>query len=202
MKCSCEWCNDENIYNKKLNLCHKHYQQMKRHGRLFKTIYDPNDIIIYESHSEIILRNKSGDEINRAIIDNEFINEVSSYKWCLQSQGYVLCRELNMYLHVFILGKNEDTKYRIDHINRNPLDNRLSNLRYATAQENSRNKSIQKNNTSGCTGVHLIKSVNKWQATININENHMYLGIYDDKDEAIRVRKEAEEKYFGEFSPK
>ena len=200
MKCSCEWCDNTDIYSKKLCLCHKHYQQMKRHGKLFKTIYDPNDIICHETYSEIIIRNKSGEEISRSKIDNEYVDIVSEYKWCLQSQGYVLCRELNMYLHEFIMGKCPD--HRIDHINRDPLDNRKHNLRYATAQENSRNRSIQKNNKSGYVGVHLVKSVNKWQATIVVDGKSIYLGLYEDINEAIRVRKEAEEKYFGDFSPK
>ena len=36
-----------------------------------------------------------------------------------------------------------------DHTNRNPFDNRKSNFRPATAQENARNRSVSKNNTSG-----------------------------------------------------
>lgn len=201
MKCKCEWCDRKDIYSKESELCHKHYQQFKRHGKLFKTSYDPNDIIQYDSYAEIILRNRQGEEIDRAIIDNDCVDEVSKYKWCRQSQGYVICRELNMYLHMFILGVNDDIKYRIDHINRNPMDNRKENLRYATAQENSRNKSVQKNNTSGHTGVYFNKASNKWQATIWIDGEPIYLGVYESKEIAIKIREEAEEKYFGEFKP-
>jgi hypothetical protein len=55
-------------------------------------------------------------------------------------------------------------------------------------------------NTSGSTGVVWVKSRNNWKAEIKLNGETVYLGSFDKFDDAERARKEAEEKYFGEFS--
>lgn len=55
------------------------------------------------------------------------------------------------------------------------------------------------NNTSGHKGISFDKDRNKWVAQIQFKSKHYFLGRYDRKDDAIRVRKEAEEKLFGEF---
>jgi hypothetical protein len=88
-----------------------------------------------------------------------------------------------------------------DHINRNALDNRRENLRIATHQENMMNCSIRKDNSSGVIGVCLIIKTNKWSSQIQINNKHIRLGCFDNKEDAIKSRLEAEAKYFGEFAP-
>lgn len=89
-----------------------------------------------------------------------------------------------------------------DHKNRNPLDNRKENLRYATAQENSRNRTKQNNNTSGFVGVSWHKQSNKWRSRIKINGCDIHLGSFINKRDAIITRLNAEAKYFGiEFAP-
>ena len=79
-------------------------------------------------------------------------------------------------------------------------DNRKSNLRVATFEENSYNTTLRSNNTSGVTGVNWEKRRNKWQAYITVNKKRIYLGLFDNIEDAIRVRKEAESKFFGEYS--
>ena len=64
------------------------------------------------------------------------------------------------------------------------------------------NKEQQRNNTSGHTGITWHKKAQKWQAYIKINNKNKYLGLYDDIQDAIKAREEAEEKYFGEWSYK
>ena len=88
-----------------------------------------------------------------------------------------------------------------DHIDRNALNNRKSNLRKATRQENARNRSLSTNNTSGCTGVHFNKSHNRWVAGIGYNNKHIRLGEFIDKADAIVARLKAEKEYYGEFAP-
>ena len=56
---------------------------------------------------------------------------------------------------------------------------------------------LQKNNASGCTGVQA--RGDKWIAVITFKKKVHYLGIFETKEEAIRVRKEAEKHYFGTF---
>ena len=88
-----------------------------------------------------------------------------------------------------------------DHIDRNPFNNRKENLRPATVQENNRNKSINKRNKSGFTGVRWLARLNKWIADIRIDKKSIHLGVYSNKDDAIRARLNAENKYFGGFAP-
>lgn len=87
-----------------------------------------------------------------------------------------------------------------DHIDRNPLNNRRSNLRPCTKSQNCANKGTQKNNTSGFTGVEFYK--NRWRASIRFNNVRYYLGTFLNKDDAISARLRAEKEIFGEFSPK
>lgn len=95
-----------------------------------------------------------------------------------------------------VLGKN------YDHINRNSLDNRKNNLRKANLQENNRNHSLRRDNTSGVSGVNWDKRRNKWHVRINNNnKERLSLGYFDDIKDAIIVRLQAEKKYYGEFAP-
>jgi hypothetical protein len=100
-----------------------------------------------------------------------------------------------MYMHQIIVGPN------YDHINRNPLDNRKCNLRPCTHQENTMNRSMQSNNTSGIIGVSWDKRTQQWRAQININKKAVNLGRFNNKEDAIKTRLLAEMKYYGEFAP-
>ena len=90
-----------------------------------------------------------------------------------------------------------DPKIEIDHIGHNTLDNRKSKLRICEDGENHRNTKLASNNKSGVTGVY--KEGNKWRAFIWHNKT-IHLGTYSDINDAIKARKEAEDKYFKEFS--
>ena len=90
---------------------------------------------------------------------------------------------------------------KMDHENQNPMDNRRSNLRVASNQQNSANCPLQRNNKSGFTGVYWHKNRNKWVATIKINYKSIEIGAFDNKQDAIISRLKAEQMYFGEFAP-
>ena len=90
-----------------------------------------------------------------------------------------------------------------DHIDyNNTLDNRKSNLRPATTTEQAQNKGMYANNTSGIKGVGWDKLHQKWKAYIGINRKTIHLGLFTDKDDAIKARLMAEKKYFSDgFEP-
>ena len=88
-----------------------------------------------------------------------------------------------------------------DHINRKRFDNRKSNLRMCDHQFNSQNRSIGRNNTSGVIGVSYDKRSKKWIAYITYLKQTIRLGSFKEKEDAIKVRLDAEQKYFGEFAP-
>lgn len=88
-----------------------------------------------------------------------------------------------------------------DHHNQNKLDNRKENLVPCTNQENIRNSSISKNNTSGITGVYFNRKRNKWISQITIDYKTKTLGAFADKNDAIISRLKAEKEYFEDFAP-
>lgn len=88
----------------------------------------------------------------------------------------------------------------IDHINRNPSDNRWENLREATHSQNMKNLTIPKTNKSGHKGVSWHAIGKKWQAHIKANGVNHYLGLFNTAEEAAKAYIEASKKLHGEFS--
>ena len=78
---------------------------------------------------------------------------------------------------------------QIDHININPLDNRIENLRVVNISQNLRNQKKQDNCSSIYKGVSWFKRSKKWKATISINGKRKHLGYYDTEEEAYEVYK-------------
>lgn len=85
---------------------------------------------------------------------------------------------------------------RLDHINRDRADNRISNLRIATAKQNGENQTLSVANTSGVKGVTWCKANYKWLAQIQHNKVNMYLGYYSNIADAKVARRNAEAKFF------
>jgi HNH endonuclease len=75
-------------------------------------------------------------------------------------------------------------KGKMDHRNRDKLDNRRANLRVCTTQQNNRNISMRKDNTSGYKGVFLDKSTGHWRPVVYVNGKSMTFGQYADKQHA------------------
>ena len=80
----------------------------------------------------------------------------------------------------------------IDHIDANPLNNRIENLRPATEIQNHHNVAICKRNTSSVKGVCWDKAKNKWMARCHYNYKSYFVGYFDSIDKAkmaiIKVR--------------
>lgn len=166
-----------------------------------RTRKDPNEIIIHEDYAEILLYNDKGVEVARTKIDIEDIEKVKKYKWHY-SYGYAktAIKRKRLALHRYIL--NYKGALQVDHTNGNRLDNRKSNLRLATPQQNSMNSDIRIDNTSGVSGVSFHKHRQKWRAYLTFEGQTISLGYYYTFEEAVKVRKEAEIKYFGEYARK
>ena len=88
----------------------------------------------------------------------------------------------------------------VDHVNRNPLDNRKENHRLASSDQQGQNRSMMKSNTSGVTGVVFHSRDKKWQATIMVKGKAIRLYYGDNFEDAIAARKQAEREYFGEYA--
>lgn len=141
--------------------------------------------------------------------NEEFYFDIDDYDkikdicWYIDARGYVVGHNIvgskkQIKMHQIILPT--DDGYIVDHINTDQKnDNRKSNLRIATQGENTRNRKISSNNTSGKTGVSFDKRKNQWVAYIGYNKNNIYLGAFVNRQDALNARIEAEKKYFGEF---
>ena len=130
--------------------------------------------------------------------DLEDYDKIKNYCWCVDSQGYI--KSGNIFLHRIIMN-SPSVRFDIDHKHGKNTrhDNRKSNLRIATRNQNSMNKERQSNNISGVTGVSYDKSRNKWIARL-IFEGKCHSKRFINFEDAVAQRKEWENTYFGEFS--
>lgn len=88
----------------------------------------------------------------------------------------------------------------IDHIDGNPLNNKIENLREATFSGNSCNSRMSKTNKSGCKGVCWKKDRNSWKVEMYVSGKPKFFGYYKDFELACLVANEARSKYHKEFA--
>lgn len=88
----------------------------------------------------------------------------------------------------------------VDHIDNNPENNRIENLRAATLSENAQNCSTRKHNKLGVKNVFFDKKVSKYRVYVRTKNTQIYVGTYDDLDLASLVASEARNKYHGTFA--
>ena len=136
--------------------------------------------------------------------DKEDYELVKDYTWCINADKYVVTwdKELQefVYMHRLICGLYNGEKYDVDHMNHQRYDNRKNNLRVCSHRNNGKNLSLAKNNTSGITGVRFDNKLQKWIVEIMVNYKTIWLGTFDKSDDALKARREAEDKYFGNYS--
>jgi hypothetical protein len=179
----------ENLY------CKKHYHQMYNHGKIPDKKYYENEYSLKNNYAEMQLKNGM-----TVLIDLDDVEKAQKYYWGVNTQGYIHSRingKLTR-LHLYLL---DFPDRKIDHVNRNKLDNRRNNLRLCEQSQNAKNLSIKKNNTSGFPGVNKIKTSGKWRARIMVDRKEISLGHFNEFEDAVKARIEGERKYFGEFAP-
>ena len=102
---------------------------------------------------------------------------------------------------VWYLSTGEDPAEKlVDHIDKNPLNNNLSNLRLADVMLQNNNKSIRRNNKSGAQGVSRNTQINKWRADVRVKGKTMYLGSYTCLLEAAAAYNDAVQKHLPEYA--
>lgn len=187
--CKVEGCNDKNYCK---GYCCRHYRQIKRHGEIKnvkKITLEESEIIVCDTYAEVFLYNKYNEKIGKTIIDIDDIDKVKGYIWRIMS-GYVGTNINNKTLLLHRLITDCPTEKVVDHKNHDTLDNRKCNLRICTIQENTRNRK--------CKGYFKYNK-DKYCVYIMVDGKKIEQ-LVDTEEEAIALRKQWEEEYFGDFS--
>jgi hypothetical protein len=135
------------------------------------------------------------------LFDEEDRDSLLSFKWSINSQGYVTS-SLNRYpilVHRFILGLNYKDGNIVDHINGNKLDNRKINLRLCNNFENLRNQKKHKDGVMKYKGIYKTKS-GRFASQIWHDNRKIHLGCYDTEEEAGLAYNYAAKKFFNLFA--
>lgn len=145
---------------------------------------------------------KSGDAI---IYDDNDHELISKYRWHTKrvaKKRYAAGRLIPgrkdaqiVQMHRLIMGVLKNRRITVDHINGNGLDNRRENLRLCSIHQNSHN--AVRITSHGFVGISYQKAHNKWRASICYKGKRIYLGEYDQPEEAAAVYDSHARKYYG-----
>lgn len=125
-------------------------------------------------------------------IDLDDVSFAEKYTWYENDQGYIMSRIDGKLVRLHRAIINPQDNIEVDHQKHKKYDNRKGELREVTRSQNSMNRKAK--------GVCFDKKRNKYVAYITINGHQKHLGYFIDEVDAIKARKDAEEKYFGEYS--
>lgn len=148
-----------------------------------------------------------GNGSGMAMVDDEDFAKVSDFNWFRINDSGVGAstffggRNTTVYMHRLVMGVSIHDKIQVDHINRNQLDNKKSNLRLCNPQEQSFNRGPRKGRIyTHYKGVTWHKRSQKWYAQIMKSGVNKFVGMFDcDKEAAIAWNKAAMELH-GDFA--
>lgn len=148
-----------------------------------------------------------------AVVDLSDFYWLSQYNWTAKrddSTGKFYARRtyrengerFYVYMHREIMGLTKGDKREVDHRNSFSLDNRRSNLRVVTSQQNKWNARTRKDNTSGFKGVKINKRLkrNPWFAVAEVSGKKYYSGGHASPEEAFAARGELIARLHGQFA--
>jgi len=140
----------------------------------------------------------------KIIIDTEDLCKVKNMYWRIGSKGYAICdktinkKNIRIMMHRLIVNTPEGLY--TDHINHNTLDNRKCNLRICNKSQNAMNATFNKKCKSKVRGVDYHIRDKAWRARITVYGKTLELGLFKNKNDAIKARKDAEILYFGDYA--
>ena len=137
-----------------------------------------------------------------ALVDDEDFEAVmaaASPRWTVHSEGYVVTgqRGSQMLMHRLVIGAPKGVK--VDHRSGDKMDNRRSNLRPATEQQNQANR--QKfSGSSRFKGVSWDRYHGRWAASVKVDGRKRHLGYFDSESMVAAAYDRAASEAFGEYA--
>ena len=181
-------------------MCSKHYNQVRKFGKTLdcnpRTVWDPNEIRIYNTHAEIDTYTSTGEVLNTFTLDVEDVPLLQNHKWRTVFKGKQKAPYLitghggkqgndQVYFHRLVLGNPIE---EIDHIDRDSTNNKKCNLRISYRTQQLANTHLRIDNVEGIKGVYFITRKNKYRAEIQCFGRRIYSPYYDTKAEAAYMR--------------
>ena len=133
---------------------------------------------IYHTTTRFDTRRKPGDEVGNA--------GRGYYTVMLNKNRYMLHR----LIWLWFTGHYPNDKEEIDHVDRNPSNNKIENLRLVTHKINTRNATRRSDNWTGAVGVSYHKKTGKWRARVTVDNKEIHLGMFEFLAEAEQARKD------------
>jgi hypothetical protein len=140
-----------------------------------------------------------------ALVDDCDYERVSQFKWRAHVRRKTVYAVRGVgrtmqQLHRFILNLEPCDKCKVDHRDRNGLNNCRGNLRVCTHGENLRNQDKHSNNTTGWKGVSWYAQGRKFRAHINSNGKYIHIGYFHNPITAALEYDKAAIKHHGDFA--
>lgn len=143
------------------------------------------------------------------LIDDVDFEKVSNFRWyasnhhprsyaCSSTYNPENQKSIHFYMHRIIM--NAKRGEQVDHINGDGLDNRRSNLRLCSNQQNRFNMRPRPGYSSKYKGVYVEKKTRKWVAQIRLNDKTTYLGAFAKEIDAALTYDNAAKKHYGGFA--
>jgi hypothetical protein len=139
----------------------------------------------------LLIRKKGGEVVGEAMVDDEFYmySTSNNLRWGLSGKRYVIGKlgRRVVYMHREVLmhaGYKIPPKAHVDHLDRNPYNNQLSNLELKTCSDNVRNSKLHKDSTHGIKGVAFSRTSKKYYGQVSAEGRWKYLGLFNTKEEA------------------
>ncbi len=162
----------------------------------------------YDKRKNILMREIELTQGHKAIVDTDDFDRVSAWSWSIiKPSGHIYAgARINYkytYLHRFILGDPPFKRATVDHINGDKLDNRKSNLRWATQCQNNLNtakKKFTRKLSSKYKGVYFCKQTEKWRVRVSHAGNIVEGGRHTNEIDAAKKYNEIALAIHGAFA--
>lgn len=201
--CSVDGCDRDAVGMR--DWCSKHWRLVQQYGtpaspnrpKPDKTWLESLDVPAGSQAVPVLISRAEG--FTYALVDTADYDDVVRWRWYRVANGYASRhgKDGRKYMHRYLMQTPQgmDT----DHINRNKLDNRRSNLRIVDRSTNNFNTPPSKANTSGVKGVGWFKPAGLWRAYIKHQSEpkRIELGYFKTFEEAVAARQSAEERLIG-----